>query len=375
MPTIRDILEPGRRLWLKPLWRWRSSDGKLYPCISFGRRAVADEVASKATQGDLIVAVRILDKQKSGGMPGHISGVQAIVPSERRMTASYIPADVLEASRRELGREWPFAIGAARAWEVPGDHNASDICPVSRSAFARTSGELGIVPIVPEELAAVLDLPVTLAETASTAAARAALAASAHHRQIADSLASDLYAQRKAAALIQSESAREMAAYARTGRITDRDDVLAALAAQQAMCGICGGTLGTSPSLSPCVVLNKENQPTVIHRACRAAAQHSPASVFPEGGRQVDLREVGVRQRDPTARLIALGINLQRNGGMLCCDVCQANHLDHPGASRETQSRLFDVHHRVALETGPRDTSVESDLLVLCALCHRVAHS
>jgi predicted HNH restriction endonuclease len=29
----------------------------------------------------------------------------------------------------------------------------------------------------------------------------------------------------------------------------------------------------------------------------------------------------------------------------------------------------------VALETGPRETSVESDLLVLCALCHRVAHS
>ncbi|MDO9713165.1 EVE domain-containing protein [Paracraurococcus lichenis] len=191
----------------------------------------------------------------------------------------------------------------------------------------------------------------------------------------ADRLAPDLYAQRRIAGRVPPESPRESAAHAETGRSSDRQDILDALDAQRGRCAICSGVLGASPALAAAALLREDGSGCVVHAACRTAAGHTAGRTYVEGGRRATVRDVGVRERDAKVRMVALGINLQRNNGVFTCDICGQDHLDHPGARAATQSRLFEVHHQKGIAEGERDTVPEEDLLVLCVLCHRLEHA
>lgn len=190
----------------------------------------------------------------------------------------------------------------------------------------------------------------------------------------ADRLAPDLYARRREAGSVPLESPREQAAHAKTGRIRDRDAILASLSEQADRCADCGGVLGDTATLRPSVMLREDGKASIVHAACRAASLNPAAATYAEGDRTVRLRNVGRVERSPKARLIALGRNLRRNGGRLVCEACGQDHLGHPGVRPEVQSRLFDVHHVREVSDGARETNPAADLLVLCPLCHRLAH-
>lgn len=70
-------------------------------------------------------------------------------------------------------------------------------------------------------------------------------------------------------------------------------------------------------------------------------------------------------ERDPGLATKALRKNVDRHSGQYACEACNFTHTDRA---------LFDAHHPHPLSNGPRMTQV-SDLVVLCPLCHRRAHS
>ena len=91
-----------------------------------------------------------------------------------------------------------------------------------------------------------------------------------------------------------------------------------------------------------------------------------PASqnVRTEGGKRV-LVSVG-RERDSTLRKNALAIHGYN------CMACGFNYEEYYG---EIGKGFIEVHHVVPLASvGETETNPETDLVVLCANCHRMAH-
>lgn len=89
-----------------------------------------------------------------------------------------------------------------------------------------------------------------------------------------------------------------------------------------------------------------------------------PVSISKEEGQQLS-KEVQVLERRSELARAAKALNRSANGGVLTCEAC--------GFTDETTG-MFDVHHLVPLMLGVRETTI-SDLVVLCPLCHRWAHS
>lgn len=73
------------------------------------------------------------------------------------------------------------------------------------------------------------------------------------------------------------------------------------------------------------------------------------------------------RERDPKLRRKLLETRLS---GGLACDAC---NLGRPDLPMDLQEALFEAHHVLPLASGERKTRI-SDLVVLCACCHRVVH-
>ena len=89
-----------------------------------------------------------------------------------------------------------------------------------------------------------------------------------------------------------------------------------------------------------------------------------PVRISKEEGQRL-LKEVQAVERRSELAKAAKARNQNANGGVLTCEAC--------GFADETPS-MFDVHHVVPLMLGVRETTM-SDLVVLCPLCHRWAHS
>ncbi len=83
-----------------------------------------------------------------------------------------------------------------------------------------------------------------------------------------------------------------------------------------------------------------------------------------EGGKKV---YVSVRrERDPNLRADAIKLH------GFDCMACGFNFEKHYG---ETGKDFIEVHHVVPLaEAGRTETNPETDLIVLCANCHRITH-
>jgi 5-methylcytosine-specific restriction protein A len=81
------------------------------------------------------------------------------------------------------------------------------------------------------------------------------------------------------------------------------------------------------------------------------------------------------RRRDRARGLRPKVLNRHRkaNGGKLHCDCCSAKERKRLGAVAEAE---FEAHHKVPLasDAGKTKTKV-SDLVVLCANCHRLIHA
>lgn len=373
MTRMRDILPPGASVWLKAdfTWRW---EGLVVPAISFGKKGTADAAAGRIQPGDLVISVRITDPVKSEGKPGLMEGVLRMVPGDRRPTDAYLPKAVIEAVNAKHGRYWPFAVGASGTWGILGEPNASTVAPKSRFGFRLFSGERAVAQVVPEELEAVLDLEVEEVKADVDPSVAAMLSADKRRRMLASRAAPDLLAQRLAAGGL-SLTPREMATYGTTGRQEDVQDVAAALELQADRCGLCAGVFGIG-RLAPVALLRPNGALEIAHAACRAMERHAPGDSYEEGERKVALKEVSTRQpeRDSRVPMIAIGANLHRNG-RLVCEVCQQDWLTHTGVVPDRVGRLFEVHHRVGVATGKQHTDPLKDVVVVCALCHKLAHA
>ena len=88
------------------------------------------------------------------------------------------------------------------------------------------------------------------------------------------------------------------------------------------------------------------------------------------------MKQVSVSQpeRNGKVPLIAIGANLRRNGRIVC-EVCGSDWLDHPGVVPDLVVRLFEVHHLVGVAAGNQATDPLKDVVVACALCHKLAHA
>lgn len=373
MPTIRDILAPGSAVWLKAdyTWRW---EGRIIPAISFGRKATADSAAERIKHGDLVISVRVTDPVKSEGKPGLMEGVLRIVPGDRRPTDAYLPKAVVEAVEAKHRRHWPFAVGASSAWRILGEPNAKDVAPASRLGFRLYSGERAVSPVLADEMDAVLALQVEPEQADVDSSVASMLAADKRRRTLASRAAADILAERLKIGAV-TLSASEQGKYAKSGRSGDIQDAAAALEAQADRCALCSAALGAG-RLAPVAMLRADGGLDIVHAACRAAERHASGTTFEEGNRRVPLKQVLVTQPDRDGRvpLIALGVNLRRNG-RLVCEVCERDWLDHPGAVPDHIGRLFEVHHRFGVATGTQDTDPLTDVVVVCALCHRLAHA
>lgn len=373
MPTIGDILAPGGSVWLKAdyTWRW---EGRAIPAISFGRKATADAAAERIKLGDLVISVRVTDPVKSEGKPGLMEGVLRIVPGDRRPTDAYLPKAVVDAVAKQHGRYWPFAVGASHAWRILGEPNAKDVAPASRLGFRLYSGERAVAPVLPGEMGAVVALQVEPEKMDVDPSVAAMLAADRRRRALASSAAADVLAERLRAGVVDL-SVSERGKYGATGRSEDVQDAAAALSAQADRCALCSAALGVG-MLAPVAMLRADGALDVVHAACRAAERHAPGTVFEEGERRTALKYVSVNQpeRNGKVPLVALGANLRRNS-RLVCDVCQRDWQDHPGVVPDRMGRLFEVHHLVGVATGTRTTDPLTDVVVVCALCHRLAHA
>lgn len=372
MPAIRDILAPGGSVWLKAdyTWRW---EGRVIPAISFGRKVTADAAAERIKAGDLVISVRITDPVKSEGKPGLMEGVLRIVPGDRRPTEAYLPKAVVDAVAKRHGRYWPFAVGASHAWRIPSEPNARNLVPTSRLGFRLYSGERAVAPVLPGEMDAVLALQVEPEKADVDPSVAAMLAANKRRRTLASRAGADVLAERLRAGVVNL-SASERGKYSTTGRSGDVQDAAAALEVQVDCCALCSAALGFG-MLAPVAILRADGGLDTVHAACRAAEVHAPGTIFEEGERKAGLKQVSVRQpeRNSKVPLIALGANLRRNN-RLVCEICDHDWLDHPGVTSDFVGRLFEVHHLIGVATGTQATDPLTDVVVVCALCHKLAH-
>lgn len=89
-----------------------------------------------------------------------------------------------------------------------------------------------------------------------------------------------------------------------------------------------------------------------------------PVRISKEEGQQLS-KEVQVLERRSELAKAAKALNREAHGGVLTCIAC---------GFADENSGMFDVHHLVPLMLGLRQTTM-SDLVVLCPLCHRWAHT
>ena len=79
------------------------------------------------------------------------------------------------------------------------------------------------------------------------------------------------------------------------------------------------------------------------------------------------------RDRARGLRPKVLGRHRKANGGKLHCDCCSAKERWRLGAVAEAE---FEAHHKVPLASDDGKTKTKvSDLVVLCANCHRLIHA